>query len=144
MDAVGVCDGIPFADPVFETADQLSHGVAELRELQSTFRPSVAARAPAVHVAAVWASFGAIAHSSGFVLIFTAMVRVSRSDAEAATMSALVQGGGYVLAALGAPLLGALNEISGGWQAPMLAVIAATVVYSTALVSAMFVALRRG
>ncbi|MES2866751.1 MAG: MFS transporter, partial [Actinomycetota bacterium] len=98
----------------------------------------------APEVAAVWASFGAIAHSSGFVLIFTAMVRVSRSDAEAATMSALVQGGGYVLAALGAPLLGALNEISGGWQAPMLAVIAATVVYSTALVSAMFVALRRG
>ncbi len=98
----------------------------------------------APELAAVWASFGAIAHSSGFVLIFTAMVRVSRSDAEAATMSALVQGGGYVLAALGAPLLGALNEISGGWQAPMLAVIAATVVYSTALVSAMFVALRRG
>ncbi|WP_033107619.1 MFS transporter [Microbacterium profundi] len=98
----------------------------------------------APEVAAVWASFGAIAHSSGFVLIFTAMVRVSRSDAEAATMSALVQGGGYVLAALGAPLLGALNEISGGWQVPMLAVIAATAVYSTALVSAMFVALRRG
>lgn len=98
----------------------------------------------APELAAVWASFGAIAHSSGFVLIFTAMVRVSRSDAEAATMSALVQGGGYVLAALGAPLLGALNEISGGWQVPLFAVIAATAVYSTALVSAMFVALRRG
>lgn len=94
-------------------------------------------------LAAVWASFGAIAHSSGFVLIFTALVRVSRSDAEAATMSALVQGGGYLLAALGAPLLGALNEISGGWQVPMLVVIGATAVYSTALVSAMFVALRR-
>lgn len=97
----------------------------------------------APELAAVWASFGAIAHSSGFVLIFTALVRASRSDAEAATMSALVQGGGYLLAALGAPVLGALHEISRGWQVPLLALVAVTIVYTVALVSAMFAALRR-
>lgn len=94
-------------------------------------------------LAAVWASFGAIAHSSGFVLIFTALVRVSRSDTEAATMSALVQGGGYLFAALGAPVMGALREVSGGWQVPLLAVIVVVAVYGTALMSAMVVAFRR-
>jgi len=93
--------------------------------------------------AAAWASFGAIAHSSGFVLIFTGLVRVSRSDAEAATMSAIVQGGGYVFAGLGAPLLGAVREATGGWQIPLLALIVIIAVYGTALTSAMLVGFRR-
>lgn len=93
--------------------------------------------------AGVWASFGAIAHASGFVLIFTALVRVSRTDSEAATMSALVQGGGYLFAAVGAPVMGALHENSGAWQVPLLAVLAVAVVYTTALTSAMVVAFRR-
>lgn len=94
-------------------------------------------------LAALWASFGAVAHSSGFVLIFTGLVRASRSDAEAATMSALVQGGGYLFAALGAPIMGAVQEASGGWQVPLIAVLAVVVLYTTALISAMAVAFRR-
>lgn len=91
----------------------------------------------------VWAGFGAIAHSSGFVLIFTGLIRVSHSAAEAATMSALVQGGGYLLAAIGAPMLGALHEGTGAWQVPLIAVLVLAIFYTTALVSAMFVAFRR-
>ena len=43
------------------------------------------------------------AHAGGFVVIFTTLVMVARSDSEAAGMSALVQGGGYGIGALGAP-----------------------------------------
>lgn len=93
--------------------------------------------------AGLWASFGAITHSGGFVLIFTALVRVSRSDAEAATTSAVVQGGGYLFAALGAPVMGALREASGGWQVPLLAITVVVLAYTTALMSAMVVAFRR-
>lgn len=94
-------------------------------------------------LAGIWASFGAITHSSGFVLIFTALVRVSRSDAEAATMSALVQGGGYLFAALGAPIMGAMREATGGWGVPLSATTGVVVVYTVALTSAMVVAFRR-
>ncbi|GEK86855.1 MFS transporter [Microbacterium aerolatum] len=93
--------------------------------------------------AGLWASFGAITHSGGFVLIFTALVRVSRSDAEAATTSAVVQGGGYLFAALGAPVMGALREASGGWQVPLLAITVVVLAYTIALMSAMVVAFRR-
>ncbi|MEW1962070.1 MFS transporter [Microbacterium sp. NPDC077644] len=97
----------------------------------------------APELAGVWASFGAITHSSGFVLIFTGLVRVSRSDAEAATMSAVVQGGGYLFAALGAPMMGALREASGGWQLPLLVVAGIVLVYTASLVSAMLTVFRR-
>lgn len=93
--------------------------------------------------AGVWASFGVITHSSGFVLIFTGLVRVSRSDAEAATMSAVVQGGGYLFAALGAPMMGALREASAGWQLPLLVVAGIVLVYTASLVSAMLTVFRR-
>lgn len=97
----------------------------------------------APELAAVWASFGAIAHSSGFVLIFTGVVRASRSDSEAATISALVQGGGYLFAAFGAPVMGAMRESSGGWQVPLLAVLGVVAVYAFVLTVAMVVAFRR-
>src|SRR5690606_13247606 len=90
-------------------------------------------------LAPVWASFGAIAHSSGYVIIFTALVRASRSDAEAATMSAIVQGGDYLFSALGAPVMGALFESSGGWTLPLLTVLGVAGLYTVALVAAMVV-----
>jgi CP family cyanate transporter-like MFS transporter len=58
-------------------------------------------------------------------------------------MSALVQGGGYLFAALGAPVMGALREATGGWQVPLIVTAGVVVVYTAALVSAMAVALRR-
>lgn len=97
----------------------------------------------APELAALWAASGAIAHAAGFVLIFTAMVRVSRSDSEAATMSAFVQGCGYLVAASAAPAIGAVHEAAGGWQVPLTLVLGLTVVYAVVLTAAMTVAFRR-
>lgn len=90
----------------------------------------------------LWLSFGAIAHSGGFVAIFSALVGVARSDAEATTMSALVQGGGYGIGAFGAPIAGALHEITGGWDAALWGMLGLAVLYAVALTSAMAVAAR--
>lgn len=90
----------------------------------------------------LWLSFGAIAHSGGFVAIFSALVGVARTDAEATTMSALVQGGGYGIGAFGAPIAGALHEITGGWDAALWGMLVLAVLYAVALTSAMAVAAR--
>lgn len=84
----------------------------------------------------VWVAIGAIAHAGGFVVIFTLMVGVARSDAEAAGMSALVQGGGYAVGALGAPLIGALHEATGGWTLPLIVIAALAVAYCGFLLGA--------
>ncbi|HEX5858494.1 MAG TPA: MFS transporter [Microbacterium sp.] len=90
----------------------------------------------------VWVGLGAIAHAGGFVVIFTLLVGVARSDAEAAGMSALVQGAGYGIGALGAPLLGAVHESTGGWSVPLMIMVAVAGAYAVLLLSA-FTAARR-
>jgi CP family cyanate transporter-like MFS transporter len=67
----------------------------------------------------LWVSLGGVAHAGGFVVIFTVMVGIARSDAEAAGMSALVQGTAYLFGAASAPILGAVHEATGGWTAPL-------------------------
>lgn len=84
----------------------------------------------------VWLAVGAVGHAGGFVVIFTMLVTVTRSDAEAAGMSALVQGGGYALGALGAPAMGALHELTGTWTAALALLVALAVVYGVALSTA--------
>lgn len=91
---------------------------------------------------AVWASFGAVAHAGGFVVIFTALVGAARSDDEAAGMSAFVQGGGYAIGALGGPVMGALYEVSGGWEVPLGFVLSVAVAYGILLLSAVLRARR--
>lgn len=91
----------------------------------------------------LWLVFGGIGHGGGFVVIFSALVAVSRSDSEAAGMSALVQGGGYGIGALGAPLLGLVHEVSGGWGTPLAILVVVSVAYSAILLVAAAVA-RRG
>jgi CP family cyanate transporter-like MFS transporter len=78
---------------------------------------------------AVWIVIGALAHSGGFVVIFALLVRVARSDRQAAGMSAFVQGGGYIVAAVAAPALGAAEVASGGWTVPLACVLVSTVAY---------------
>ncbi|MBA8816271.1 CP family cyanate transporter-like MFS transporter [Microbacterium halimionae] len=92
----------------------------------------------------VWLIFGAIAHSGGFVVIFTVLVAVSRSDREAAGMSAFVQGGGYAVGAVGAPVVGALHEATGGWAAGESLLIVLASLYAFALLAALISASRRG
>ncbi|MET0828655.1 MAG: MFS transporter [Microbacterium sp.] len=84
----------------------------------------------------IWLVIGAIGHAGGFVVIFTTLVMVARSDREAAGMSALVQGGGYGIGALGAPAMGALNEVTGGWTAGLVLMVVIAVLYSAALLAA--------
>jgi CP family cyanate transporter-like MFS transporter len=91
----------------------------------------------------VWLTIGAIGHAGGFVVIFTTLVTVSRTDGEAAGMSALVQGGGYAIGALGAPLIGALHELTGGWTAALAMMVGLSIVYSAALLAAGAAARRR-
>lgn len=84
----------------------------------------------------LWLTIGAIGHAGGFVVIFTTLVVVSRSDNEAAGMSALVQGGGYGIGALGAPIMGALHEATGGWTAPLGLMVLIAVLYCVTLLAA--------
>jgi CP family cyanate transporter-like MFS transporter len=84
----------------------------------------------------LWVSIGAIGHSGGFVVIFTALVAVARTDAEAAGMSALVQGCGYAVGALGPPLLGALHEATGAWTLGLLLLLGFSILYCAVLLAA--------
>ncbi len=88
----------------------------------------------------LWLVIGAVGHAGGFVVIFTTLLRVARSDAEAAGMSAFVQGGGYAVAALGAPLMGWLREVSGGWTLGLAVMVGLAVVYCVVLLGAVVVA----
>lgn len=92
----------------------------------------------------VWLIAGAVGHAGGFVVIFTTLVGVARSDGEAAGMSALVQGGGYAVAAIGAPLMGWLREVTGGWTAGLAVMVALAVVYCVVLLAAVAAARRPG
>lgn len=85
----------------------------------------------------LWVSIGAIGHAGGFVVIFTALVSVARSDAEAAAMSALIQGGGYAIGALGPPLVGAIHEATGGWAAGLTLLFVLSIVYCAVLLIAL-------
>ncbi|WP_402842386.1 CynX/NimT family MFS transporter [Microbacterium sp. GXS0129] len=91
----------------------------------------------------LWMCVGAVAQAGGFVAIFAMMVQISRSDAEAAGMSALVQGVGYVISSLGAPLTGLLHDLSGGWTLPLWSLVGVTVAYAIMLIGAALTA-RRG
>ncbi|GAA3648436.1 MFS transporter [Microbacterium marinilacus] len=84
----------------------------------------------------LWVVLGGVAHSGGFVVIFTVMVGASRTTAETATMSAVVQGGAYVVGASSAPLLGALHDATGGWAAPQSVVLGLTVAFAACLLAA--------
>lgn len=90
----------------------------------------------------VWVVFGGLGQAGGFVVIFTTLVRVARGNREAAGMSALVQGVGYVIAASSAPLLGLLHEISGGWTVPMAVIVVAICTFTVCVFSAVVAALR--
>jgi CP family cyanate transporter-like MFS transporter len=85
----------------------------------------------------VWATFGAVAHAGGFVVIFSTIVAVARTDGEAAGMSAFVQGAGYGVAALSAPVMGALHEVSGGWTGALLLLVGLSVAYTVLMLAAM-------
>ncbi|WP_240645718.1 CynX/NimT family MFS transporter [Georgenia sp. SYP-B2076] len=78
-----------------------------------------------------WALVGGIAQGGGFTVILSIIARVTRSNQEAAAMSARVQAGGYLAATFGPPVAGALHAATGGWAAPLFLVLVATMTFAT-------------
>jgi CP family cyanate transporter-like MFS transporter len=81
---------------------------------------------------ALWCAVGGAAQGGGIVAILALIIRNARDLAENRRMSALVQGGGYTVAATGPFVLGAVHETSGGWTAPLLVVLASITVLAVA------------
>ncbi|WP_326934339.1 MFS transporter [Frondihabitans sp. Leaf304] len=71
----------------------------------------------------LWSISGGVAQGGGITIIFIIIVRMVTSDREARRLSALVQGGGYAIAALGPIVVGAVHDSSGTWTAPMIVVL---------------------
>lgn len=67
----------------------------------------------------LWSSLGGIAQGGGITIIFIILMRLAGSDRQAAGLSAMVQGGGYTLAAMGPSLIGALHDAAGSWYLPL-------------------------
>lgn len=84
--------------------------------------------APEAYV--LWSIIGGVAQGGGFTAIFSIIPRIAGSDAEAAGFSARIQGTGYLAATVAPPLAGWLNAVSGGWTAPLLLVLAATLTFT--------------
>jgi MFS transporter, CP family, cyanate transporter len=80
----------------------------------------------------VWCISGGAAQGGGLTVIFAMAVRAARDDAENRRFSALVQGGGYTVAAAAPPVLGAVHTATGGWTAPLLVVVGAVAVLALA------------
>jgi CP family cyanate transporter-like MFS transporter len=76
----------------------------------------------------VWSAVGGAAQGGGITVIFALIVVTARDLDENRRMSALVQGGGYTVAATGPLVVGAVREATGGWTAPLLVVLAAVLV----------------
>jgi CP family cyanate transporter-like MFS transporter len=60
------------------------------------------------------------------------VVRRARDQTDSRRMSALVQGGGYLVAATGPTVVGAVHEATLSWTAPLLVVLAAILLMGTA------------
>jgi CP family cyanate transporter-like MFS transporter len=81
---------------------------------------------------AVWCCLAGVAQGGGITVVFIAIVRRSRDLTENRRLSAMVQGGGYAVAATGPLVLGAVHDATGGWTAPLLVILGAVVVMAVA------------
>jgi CP family cyanate transporter-like MFS transporter len=80
----------------------------------------------------VWCGIGGAAQGGGLVAIFALVVRHSRDLTESRRVSALVQGGGYVVASTGPTVVGAVHAATAGWTVPLLVVQAAITLLAVA------------
>ncbi|WP_299954679.1 CynX/NimT family MFS transporter [uncultured Modestobacter sp.] len=81
---------------------------------------------------ALWCCLAGIAQGGGITVVFIAIVRRSSDLTENRRLSAMVQGGGYVVAATGPLVIGAVHEATGGWTLPLLVILGAVVVMAVA------------
>jgi len=75
-----------------------------------------------------WSIVSGAAQGGGITIVFIVIVRMATTDTDARRLSALVQGGGYAIAALGPLAIGGLHDASGGWDLPLVAVLASVAV----------------
>jgi CP family cyanate transporter-like MFS transporter len=80
----------------------------------------------------VWCGIGGAAQGGGLVVIFALIVRRARDLADNRRMSALVQGGAYVVAATGPTVVGAAHAVTAGWTVPLLVVLVAVALFGVA------------
>jgi CP family cyanate transporter-like MFS transporter len=73
----------------------------------------------------LWCCLAGVAQGGGITVIFIAVVRRSRGTTDSRRMSTMVQGGGYLVAATGPLVIGAVQEASGGWTVPLLVTLGA-------------------
>jgi CP family cyanate transporter-like MFS transporter len=81
---------------------------------------------------ALWCCLAGIAQGGGITVVFIAIVRRSADLTENRRLSAMVQGGGYAVAATGPLVIGAVHDTTGGWTAPLLVILGAVVVMAVA------------
>lgn len=70
----------------------------------------------------VWVTLGGVAQGAGITVILLILVRLGGSGRQAGQLSAMVQGGGYLIGAAGPVALGSLHDFSGSWTPALLAV----------------------
>lgn len=75
----------------------------------------------------LWAGLAGAAQGGNFTVVFTTVVRRARTVGEARKTSAAVQTMGYAVAATGPSVLGAVHTSTGAWTAPLLVLLASTI-----------------
>ncbi|MEJ2870908.1 MFS transporter [Actinomycetospora sp. OC33-EN08] len=87
----------------------------------------------------LWCSLAGAAQGGGFTVIFAAVLAASRDATENRRTAAFVQGGGYLVGALGPWLVGAVHEAGEppNWQLPLAVVLGALVLLAVAGCSAL-------
>lgn len=82
----------------------------------------------------LWCSLAGAAQGGGFTVIFSAVLAASRTSTENRRLAAFVQGGGYLLGALGPSLVGAVHEAGDppSWDVALAVVLGALAVLATA------------
>jgi CP family cyanate transporter-like MFS transporter len=73
----------------------------------------------------LWCCLAGAAQGGGITVIFIALVRRSQGTTDSRRLSTMVQGGGYVVAATGPLVIGAVHDVSGGWTVPLLVTLGA-------------------
>jgi CP family cyanate transporter-like MFS transporter len=76
----------------------------------------------------LWCCLAGVAQGGGMTIIFIAVVRRTRGVTEGRRLSAMVQAGGYLVAATGPLVIGTAHDASGGWTLPLLVILGAVAV----------------
>jgi CP family cyanate transporter-like MFS transporter len=78
----------------------------------------------------LWSITAGIAQGGGLTAVLAIIIRVGRSQRESTFISALVQGCGYVVAASGPPIIGAVHDATSSWSAPLIIVVGAVTTFT--------------